>query len=87
MRTIVKHLQYSVKGSINFCEYCATAKIKQKSLHKVAQERDLKLGKMIYLDIISQNKLIKEVPRIRSSYKTKTQNKMVFLHESKRRFT
>ena len=37
-------------------EYCAIAKSKEKLLHKVAEERDLKPGEMIYLDIISQKK-------------------------------
>ena len=44
MRATVKHLHYSVKGG-------ARAKIKQKLLHKVAEESNLHMGEMIYLDI------------------------------------
>ena len=45
MRVAAKHLHYIIKGMIEVFEDYATAKIKQKSLHKVAEERDLKPGK------------------------------------------
>ena len=51
-----KQLHYIVKGALEVCEDCATAKRKHKLLHKVAYERDLNPGEMIYLDISSQNK-------------------------------
>ena len=56
MHATSNQLHYNVKGVIELCEYCAMAKIKQKFLDKVAEERDLNLGEMIYLDIISQKK-------------------------------
>ena len=55
MRVTAKHPHYSMKGTLDVCEYCATKKIKQKSLRKVAEDQDLNLGRMIYLDISSQN--------------------------------
>ena len=42
MRTSVKHLNYSVKGTLELCEDCAMVKINNKFLHKVAEERNLK---------------------------------------------
>ena len=54
MCTIAKHLHYKVKGVIKVCGDCATVKIKQKLLHKVAEDRNLNLGKRIYLDLSSQ---------------------------------
>ena len=56
MSATVKHLHCSVKGALEVCEECTTAKIKHKFLHKVAEERNLQPGKMIYLDISSQKK-------------------------------
>ena len=56
MRTTAKHLQCSVKGALEVCEDCATAKINQKLLHKVAEESKFKLGEMIYIAISSQRK-------------------------------
>ena len=53
MRATAKHLQYIIEGELEVCEGFSTAKSKQKLLHKVAEERDLKIGKMIYLDFIS----------------------------------
>ena len=49
-------LHYSIKEVIEVFEDCATAKIKQKFLHKVAEESNLKPGEMTYVDIISQKK-------------------------------
>ena len=57
MRVTAKHLQYSINGTLEVCEDCTTAKSKQKLLHKVAEERNLKPGEMIYIDISSQKKL------------------------------
>ena len=37
----MNNLYYSVKGAIEVCEYCATAKSKQKLLHKVSEQHDL----------------------------------------------
>ena len=48
-----KHLQYSVKRMLEVCEDCATTKSKQKLLHNVTEEHDLKPGKLIYLDLSS----------------------------------
>ena len=42
---------------IEICKDYDMANIKHKSPHKVAEEQDLKLRKMIYLYIIKQNKL------------------------------
>ena len=56
MRTTAKNLHYSNKGTLEVFEDCATAKTKQKLLHKVVEERDLKPGRMIYIDIILQKK-------------------------------
>ena len=53
MRATVKHLQYSVSGTLEVCKDCDTAENKQKSIHKVVEER---AGKMISLDLISQKK-------------------------------
>ena len=56
MRATKKHLHYSNKGTLEVCEDCATAKSKEKLLHKVAEERELQPVEMIYLDISSQKK-------------------------------
>ena len=56
IRVNMKHLRYSVKGTLEVCKVCATAKINQKLLHKQADERNLKMGKMIYLYLIPQKK-------------------------------
>ena len=56
MRATTKFLLYSVKGTLEVCKVCATAKINQKLLHKQADERNLKMGKMIYLYLIPQKK-------------------------------
>ena len=41
---------------VEFFEYCAMSKSKHKLLHKIAEERELNAGEMVYLDIISQKK-------------------------------
>ena len=51
------HLHYNVKGILEVCQYCATVKRNHKSIYKVAEERNLNLGKMICLDLRSQKKL------------------------------
>ena len=56
MRATKNHLHYSVKETLEVCEDSATAKRKQKLLHKVAKERNLQPVEMIYLDISSQKK-------------------------------
>ena len=56
MCATAKNLDYNVKGTLELCEDCATAKIKHKSLHKVAEEPYLKTGKMIYQYLIYQKK-------------------------------
>ena len=56
MHTTANHLHYILKGALEGCENCAMAKRKQKWLHKVVEERDLKMGEMIYLDLRSQEK-------------------------------
>ena len=53
MRATMKHLHYSVKETLDVCEDCSTSKSKQKLIHKVAEECNLKLGEIIYLDIRS----------------------------------
>ena len=58
MHVTSNHLQYSIKGMIEFSEECATAKSKHKFLHKVLEERDHKPDKLIYIDLRSQKKLI-----------------------------
>ena len=57
MRALVNHLHCSFKGTLEVCEDCDTAKSDQKLLHKVAEEREIKTGKVIYLDLSSQKKL------------------------------
>ena len=37
IRATKNHLHYSIKGALEVCEDCATAKTKQKFLHKVAE--------------------------------------------------
>ena len=44
MHTTEKKLHYSVKGTLEVFEDCAKAKIRNKFLRKVAEERDLKPG-------------------------------------------
>ena len=56
MCATTKHLQYSVRETLDVCEDWAMAEITQKFLHKVTRERDLKTGESIYLDLISQKK-------------------------------
>ena len=56
MHVTKKQLHYILKGVLEFFEYCATSKRNQKILHKVAEERDLKPGEIIYLDLLSQKK-------------------------------
>ena len=56
MHAIKNHLHYRVKGALHICEDCAMKKKNQKLLHKLAEERDLNPGEMIYLDSISQKK-------------------------------
>ena len=70
-------------GALEVFEEYDMAKINHKLLHKVGGGRDLNPGKMIYLNISSQIDQVVEVPRIGSSYKIHTQNKMVFLHDVK----
>ena len=57
MRVTTKHLHYNVNVAL-LCEDCAAENIKKNVLHKVAEERYFKLGKMIYIDISSQKKPI-----------------------------
>ena len=54
MWATAKHLYYIIKGTSEVYEDCATAKIKQKSLQKVAEEHDLDPGEMIFIGIRSQ---------------------------------
>ena len=56
MHATTKNLHYSIKETLEVCEDCATAKSKQQLIHKVAEERNLKPGKMIYIVITSQKK-------------------------------
>ena len=56
MRETANHLNFSVKWELEVCENCSMEKRNQKLQHKVAEESELKLGEMIYLDIISQKK-------------------------------
>ena len=56
MNAIVKHLNYSVNVALEVCEDCDISKIKQKLICKVAEEKDLKPGEIIYIDISSQKK-------------------------------
>ena len=56
MRTATNNLHYSVKGTLEVCEECVTARRKQKFLYKVVEERELNPGEMIYPDLSSQNK-------------------------------
>ena len=56
IRTTTKHLNYIVTGTLEVCDKCNMAKSKQKLLHKTAEERYLKPGKMIHLDLSSQKK-------------------------------
>ena len=69
MNTTAKHLQYSLNGALEVCEDCAMVKSKQKQLHKMVEERDLKMGEMILAH--NRNKFM-EVPRIGSSCMTHT---------------
>ena len=56
MHATTNYLQYSVKGTLTNCEDLDMPEIKQKLLHKVVEERDLKLGERIYVDLSSQKK-------------------------------
>ena len=56
MCTTANHLYYRIKGVLEVCEGCATAKTKQKFLQKVVEERNLKPGEIIYIGISSQKK-------------------------------
>ena len=56
MYTTVKHLHYSVERTLEVCEECTMGRIKYKWLNKVAEYRELKPVKMIYLDLSSQKK-------------------------------
>ena len=51
-----KDLQYRMKGKLDVCKDCVMVNRNHKSLHKVAEDIDLNMGKMIYLDIISKKK-------------------------------
>ena len=50
------HLHCSDKGNLEVFKDCSTAKSNHTFLHKVEEDQYLNLGKIIYLDIISQNK-------------------------------
>ena len=55
----VKNLDYSIKGIIEVCEIWNEENTKQKSLRKVAEERYLNPGNMLYLyNIILKKKKI-----------------------------
>ena len=54
MRTTKNHLQYKNKRALGISEEDAIAKNKHKYMCKVGGEQDLKLGEMVYIDIISQ---------------------------------
>ena len=56
MHATEKYLHYSVKGTLEVRWEFTVVKSKHKSLHKVAEEHNLKSGKIIYLDLSSQNK-------------------------------
>ena len=56
MLATANHPHYSIKGTLEVCEYCAKSKTKKKLLLKVAEERDLKPRKMIYIFISSEKK-------------------------------
>ena len=56
MRATAKNLYYRVKGTLEVYEDYAMNKINHKLLRKAMLERHLNPSKMIYLDIISQNK-------------------------------
>ena len=56
IHTAKNQLDYSVKWTLDICEDYATETIKQKLLRKLAEEKDLKPGKMIYIGISSQKK-------------------------------
>ena len=56
MCTTTKHLHYRMKGELDVCEECATVKTRHNLLHKVAEERNLKPGEMVYIGISSQKK-------------------------------
>ena len=45
-----------MKEGLDFCKYYATENINLKLLYKAAEDCDLNMGEMIYIDIISQNK-------------------------------
>ena len=85
MHTTAKDLHYSVKETLQVFKDCDTAKIKHKLLHKVVEEWDLKLGKIIYLDIISQKKQsywgFKNWILVQDS---STKQRKLFLHKVKR---
>ena len=51
MCTAMNHLHYIVKVTLGVCEDYAMTEGNNKSLRKVAEERDLKTGEMIYLDL------------------------------------
>ena len=56
MPAATNHLHYRVDGMIEVCEYCIMDRRKHKFLHKSVEERNLKLGERIYLDLSSQKK-------------------------------
>ena len=47
----VKHLNYSIEGMLDIYKDCDIAKSKHKSLHKVAEDKYLNWGEIIYLYI------------------------------------
>ena len=52
----INHIHYIMKEGLDFCKYYATENINQKLLYKAAEDCDLNMGEMIYIDIISQKK-------------------------------
>ena len=58
MCATAKHLHNNVEGAIEVFDDFATAKMKHKLLQTMVEERDPNLGKIIYLDLSSQKKLI-----------------------------
>ena len=56
MCATAKNLHEIMKGTLEVFEYFATKESKHKSLPKLTEERDLKPGEMIYLDLSPQKK-------------------------------
>ena len=83
MCMIAKHLHYSIKGTLDICEECATEKSNRNSYKKWRRSATSSREKSYILILHHKRNQDTEVLIIRFSYNTVTQTKMVFLHKEK----